>query len=64
MDIDELISIVTLKKLEDDKFEGHGKQFYADGETFDGYYKNNVRHGQGKYLYSNGDIFEGTQWHY
>ena len=39
---------------------GQGTEFYPDGSTYDGAWKNDMKNGFGKVIYSNGVVFEGT----
>lgn len=40
--------------------DGDGVMNYADGKSsYNGYYKDNVKHGHGKFIYNNGDTYEG-----
>ena len=39
--------------------EGFFKVRYADGETFEGYFKKNLAEGKGKYLFKSRNLYEG-----
>ena len=40
--------------------EGKGKYIYADGEVYEGNYKNGLKHGFGKIFYTNATQYQGT----
>ncbi|XP_043223143.1 MORN repeat-containing protein 3-like isoform X2 [Amphibalanus amphitrite] len=42
--------------------QGHGVQFYADGESYEGDWHNNKRRGWGRMFYKDGSLYEG-EWH-
>ena len=39
--------------------QGHGKLIYANGNVYDGDFRDDKKHGQGKYTYANGVVYEG-----
>lgn len=41
---------------------GRGKQYFADGAIYEGYWKNDMASGRGRLIHSNGDVYEGS-WH-
>ena len=36
-----------------------GPAIYADGDVFEGAWKQNAKHGHGVYMFASGDVFEG-----
>jgi hypothetical protein len=46
-------------RLYDTEPHGKGKMTYANGDVYEGDYKDGIRHGKGKYTYANGDVYEG-----
>lgn len=41
--------------------EGKGKQIWADGSVYEGYWKNSKANGRGRLIHADGDIYEG-EW--
>jgi len=37
-----------------------GAKTYADGDVYEGEFKNDKRHGEGKYTFADGDVYEGN----
>jgi radial spoke head protein 1 len=42
-------------------FTGKGRAYYVNGDIYEGYYRNGLRHGAGTYYYKKGHKYEG-QW--
>ena len=38
---------------------GQGKEFFPDGATYTGQFKDDLKHGQGIYTYPNGERYKG-----
>ena len=38
---------------------GRGVYRYADGDVYEGDYKDNKKHGRGVFRYTSGDVYEG-----
>ena len=38
---------------------GKGKYSYADGNVYEGDWKDGKKHGKGKYSWASGDVYEG-----
>jgi hypothetical protein len=51
--------VYTGETNEEGNPHGHGKMEYANGEKYEGQWKDNKLHGKGKYTYETGDVFEG-----
>lgn len=45
--------------MKEDKFNGNGTFYYANGDVYIGSWLDNTRSGEGKYIFANGDVFEG-----
>lgn len=41
--------------------EGYGKQVWADGSMYEGYWKNSKANGKGRLIHADGDTYEG-EW--
>jgi hypothetical protein len=41
------------------KKQGYGKEYYKNGDVFDGEWDNDLKHGKGVHFYANGDKFNG-----
>ena len=39
--------------------EGRGKYTFADGDVYEGEYKNGKKEGRGKFTFASGDVYEG-----
>ena len=36
-----------------------GKMTFANGNMYEGEFKDDMKHGEGKFTYANGDVYEG-----
>ena len=54
----QIIVVGEISKIYD-KMHGRGKEFYNNGDIFEGYWKNDKMNGKGKIFLSNGDIYDG-----
>jgi len=49
--------------MESGERQGLGKQIWADGSLYEGFYKRDKAHGTGRLIHGNGDFYEGD-WKY
>jgi len=47
-------------QIQEGKANGYGIGIYNGRSTYEGSWKNNLRHGNGKYTWANGDVYEGS----
>ena len=45
----------------EDVREGRGKQVWADGSLYEGYWKNDKANGHGRLIHADGDVYQG-EW--
>ena len=41
--------------------DGKGKQIWADGSLYEGYWRNDKANGRGRLIHADGDVYEG-EW--
>ena len=41
--------------------DGRGKQIWADGSLYEGYWRNDKANGRGRLIHADGDVYEG-EW--
>ena len=45
--------------MKDNKSNGYGKELLPSGTSYEGEFKNDLKHGKGTYIWANGQKYEG-----